>query len=112
MLEPLPYEPVVPVEPLPVVPAPLPIVPVVPAVSLVLPGAGVEALSVVLGAPAPSCPTDPVLGAPAGVVPPDVPAAVPERDPLSEAQAPSSSPPAPTAAQSQSLFIVMRVFLT
>jgi hypothetical protein len=36
---------------------------------------------------------------------------VSDRAPLSEAQAPSSNPPAPTAAHIQSLFIFMRVFL-
>jgi len=42
---------------------------------------------------------------------PDVSAVVPDFAPLSEAQAPSSNPPAPSAAQSQSLFFFMRVFL-
>jgi hypothetical protein len=60
--------------------------------------AGFESL--VLGAAAPSCPC--VLGA-------AVDAALPlERDALSSAQAPSSNPAAPSAAQSQSLFVVMR----
>jgi len=42
---------------------------------------------------------------------PDVSAVVPDFAPLSEAQAPRSNPPAPSAAQSQSLFFFMRVFL-
>jgi hypothetical protein len=41
---------------------------------------------------------------------PDVPVAVPDFALLSEAQAPKSSPPAPSAAQSQSFFVFMRVF--
>jgi hypothetical protein len=36
---------------------------------------------------------------------------VSDRAPVSEAQAPSSNPPAPMAAQSQSLFIFIRVLL-
>jgi hypothetical protein len=60
--------------------------------------AGFESL--VLGAAAPSCPC--VLGA-------AVDAALPlDRDALSSAHAPSSNPPAPIAAQSQSLLFVMR----
>jgi len=39
---------------------------------------------------------------------PEVLVAVPDRAPVSSAQAPRSSPPAPRAAQSQSLFISMR----
>jgi hypothetical protein len=42
---------------------------------------------------------------------PDVPAAVPDFALVSEAQAPRSNAPAPSAAQTQSLFIFMRVFL-
>jgi hypothetical protein len=63
-----------------------------------VPGAGVVALGL-------------VLEGWVAVALPLVPAAVSDRAPLSEAQAPSSNPPAPMAAQSQSLFIFMRAFL-
>ena len=82
---------------LPVPPVPVPYVPVLPVVDPLV----VAELSVAWV---------PGAGVAVGLVAvPDVLVAVPERDPVSEAQAPSSSPPAPSAAQSQSLFIFMRV---
>jgi hypothetical protein len=66
-----------------------------PPVEVDVPGAGVAGLA--------------VDGCVAAL--PDVSGVVPDFAPLSEAQAPSSNPPAPSATQSQSLFFFMRVFL-
>ena len=90
VVEPLPYVPVVPVEPVPGCVC----VPYVPGDCV--PGAGV-ALGLVLEGCVAALPL--------------VPAAVSDRAPLSEAQATSSNPPAPRAAQSQSLLIFIGVLL-